>query len=208
MTTTFTSQAASADTMINGFSGTEDTNYGTDTAVSGIGEQNNDVGVYKRFLIKFDLSSIPASANITSATLSLWIQADYSSNARDYKVYRILRNWVEAEATWNSWKSGSAWTTAGAGSNGNDVDLGTAWATTNFSATESVGTEKTFALNTTEFKKLINGTYTNYGWLIKSDGEADDAYLIYTAEEAVETTKRPKLVVEYVVPLYPYSEIF
>lgn len=204
--TTFTDQAASADACINGFSGSEDTNYGTDTTASGIGEQDNAEGAVKRFLIKFDLSSIPSSATITSATLSVWVLQEYSATARDYKVYRVLRNWVEGEVTWNSWKSGSAWTTAGAGSNGNDIDSGTAWATTSFSG-EATGTEKQFALNTTEFKKLIDGTYTNYGWIIKAETELDDAHLIYTSEEATQTTRRPKLVVEYTTGFVPYSVI-
>ena len=36
-------------------------------------------------------------------------------------LHRILRiDWVEAEATWNIYKSGSSWSTAGCSSDGND----------------------------------------------------------------------------------------
>ncbi len=183
-------ETSGVDTYLD--NGETTTNYGTEVRISA-GEDNTVARIY-RTLIKFDLSSIPSNATITSATLSLTIELDRSSNARDFKLYRVLRDWVEAQATWNIWKTSNNWSTAGCGSDGNDADLTTAWATTNFSATETG--VKSFSINTTEFTKFINGTYSNYGWLIKADTESDDAYTFHSSSAGT-AGNRPYLTVVY-----------
>lgn len=170
------------------------TNNGTDTEIR-VGESSTVAAVW-RGLIKFDLTSIPSGSTTSSNILSLWIFADDSSNARDFKAFRVLRNWSEGNSTWNNYDTGSAWTTAGAGSDGNDTDLTTAWATVAYTATESVGTEKQYSLSTTEFDKFLNSTYTNYGWLIKADTENNDAYR-HDSSSSATSSERPKLVVTY-----------
>ena len=173
------------------------TNYGGD-AVLYIGESNVATNI-RRGLIKFNLSSIPSNAVISSVVLSLWVAFDASSNARDYKLYRVLRDWVETQATWNIWKTSNNWTTAGCGSDGNDADLSTVWATCSFTATETDNTEKQFVLDATglaEFTKWVNGTNPNYGWLVKADTEVNDGYNMDSSSSAT-AAQRPKLVVTY-----------
>lgn len=171
------------------------TNSGTSAELR-IGESNAATSV-RRTLIKFVLSGIPSSnVSLLNAQLSLWVNADLSSNARDFKIYRSLRAWLELESTWNVYTTGNNWTSAGADSDGNDTDLSTVWATTNFTATESAGTEKVFTLSLTELLKFIDGTYTNNGWLIKADTETNDAYTLESSSSAT-ATLRPKLVIQY-----------
>jgi hypothetical protein len=172
------------------------TNRGSSGTLA-VGESNAAAAV-GRALIKFDLSSIPSNAVITSATLYMTISADVSSNARSFRVYRLVRSWVESEATWNIAATGTNWGTAGAGNTTTDYDP-TAWATTAFTANETVGTEKAWALDVTEFEKFINGTYTNYGWVIRADTENNDQYIFYSSSNAT-SSNRPRLVVEYTVP--------
>jgi hypothetical protein len=69
-----------------------------------------------RSILKFDFSALPTDAVITAATLYLYY---YASNPPD-PVGRTLdaceltqTGWVEAEATWNSYKTGSTWAAAG-----------------------------------------------------------------------------------------------
>lgn len=185
-------ETSGVDTYIDGNNPT--TNSGTDTKIS-IGELDSISAVH-RTMIKFDLSSIPAGAYTSSNILSLWILQDNSSNARNCKAFRILRDWVEAQATWNIWSTANNWTTAGCGSDGNDADLTTIWATTAYTATESVGAEKQFSLLTSEFDKFLNGTYTNYGWLLKMDTETNDNYY-HDSSSSVTSGERPKLAVTY-----------
>jgi hypothetical protein len=78
-----------------------------------IGESNNSTNDIYRTLIKFDLSSIPANAMITSATLSLWTANDYSDNDRTIRVYRLKVPFNELQATWNEAASGVSWESAG-----------------------------------------------------------------------------------------------
>jgi len=64
-------------------------------------------------VLQFDFSALPDGAVISAATLNLY---DRYGNAvgRTYWAYELTRpDWVELEATWNSYKSGSPWTTPG-----------------------------------------------------------------------------------------------
>ena len=168
-------------------------NFGTVTNLF-IGEKNTEVGVVGRGLIKFDLSSIPADATINLATLDFTVIADWSSNARTMRAYRLKLNWTESGVTWNKYDGTNAWGTAGA-TGANDIDT-TSMGSCAFTATESIGTVKQFIFDNAEFTKLINGTNTNYGWLFKMDTEADDAYDLASSGHAT-AAYRPKLVVVY-----------
>jgi hypothetical protein len=193
--TTYSSQPDSStgnDTAIAALAAT--TNYGN-AATLYVGEEYGGTpGNVQRTLIKFDLSSIPAAASITSATLYLTIKQDLSNNSRNMKAYRLKRNWTETGATWNTYDGSNNWQTAGA-TGANDYDSAS-MGTLALTGTESVNTEKSISLTTTEVKKMIDGTYTNYGWLLMMDTETDDMYAWYPCEDAT-ASYRPRLVIEY-----------
>lgn len=68
-------------------------------------------------LIEFDVSSLPAGAIITSATMSLYYFEWYIGDpvGRAYYIHRLLRpTWTEAGATWNHYTGTSDWGTNGA----------------------------------------------------------------------------------------------
>lgn len=186
-------ETSGIDTYI--YAPTATTNFGTDVDLYS-GELTSGASRFARILIKFDITSIPSNALTSSNIFSLWIISNSASNARDHKIFRLLRDWVESQATWNIWKTSNNWTTAGAGSDGNDADLTNVWATTNIAAAPSAGTEIQWSLSTTEFDKFLNGTYTNYGWLIKADTETDDAHEFDSSGSST-ATKRPKLQITY-----------
>ena len=192
---TYTSQPSNGDDT---FVITNDptANRGTETTM-GVGELNTITDATRRGLIKFDLSSIPANANITSATLSLWVALNRSSDASDYRIYRLLKDWVELEATWDIYSTGNNWATAGLGS-GTDY-ASASIATTNIGASVSPGSEIQWSLDPTVVKQMIDGTYSNYGWMIKADTELNDGYNFYTSEHTT-AGERPKLVIQYTVP--------
>lgn len=81
-----------------------------------------------RWNILFRLKNhgIPNDATIDSALLKLYIYQktpSSGSNNMYVKMYNVRpsRNWVESEVTWNSYKTGSSWTTAGALDTTNDI---------------------------------------------------------------------------------------
>lgn len=188
-------EAASGDTYFQ--STKPNTNGGNEVEII-VGEINvGNVDIF-RTLNKFDLSSIPAEATINSAALSLWVSYDASSNARDFCIYRSKRSWVETQATWNIYSTGNNWQTAG-GFGANDTEQSNIGCVS-MTASEAVGTEKQWSLTASAVQEMINGTWTNNGWLIKANVEADDAYYFYSSNEQTYPERRPKLVIDYTLP--------
>ena len=175
-------------------------NYGT-SASHFIGEYSGAVFI-GRALIKFDIEGeIPAGSTINSATLRLTVLAggDHSDNARTIRCYRSLRAWVHLESTWNIWKTGSNWTTAGAGSGGNDreaADIGTGTQP----AAPNDYAEVDLTLTAAKIQEMLTGGgFTNNGFVIKVDTETDDMIYYCSANHAT-AGYRPELIVDYTPP--------
>lgn len=175
------------DTYIH--SNTTTTNFG-DSNVLISGESNGDAYT-RRILFKCtDMQNLPTNAVIDDARIWLAVEANFSSNIRTFSVYRVLKDWVAGDgsagsgATWNTYDGTNNWGTAGCGQAGVDYDS-TALGSTSFAVTETVGTFKPFSLNPTEIKKMCDGTYPNYGFIIRVDtgsSELNDAHRFHSAE--------------------------
>lgn len=171
----------------------QNSNFGTSDAFS-IGELDITAEGPDRVLIKFDLSSIPVSATIDSATLSLYALLDVSSNARTARWFRQKRAWVEAQATWNIYSTGNSWSTAG-GFHADDceqTDIGSRA----FTATETLNEFKDWSLTASAVQGWTSGSFANNGLLGKMDTESNDAYQFALSDNAT-AANRPKLTVVY-----------
>jgi hypothetical protein len=179
------------------FSSSKHGNFGA-VSIMGVGEDNTLNNRIARSLIKFDLSSIPANATITSANLSLWTSADLSSNDRVIRVYRLKVPFNETQVTWSRAISGVSWQTAGAsGSNDREsTDIGFVTILNN----EALNVEKQIVLTPSRIQELVNGTIVNNGFIIVADSEQNDRF-DYHASDASLATQRPKLVIQYTVGL-------
>jgi len=155
--------------------------------------------------IKFDLSSIPAGSTIYNATLSLWTKIQ-RSNTATLTVSRILAansGWTEAQACWGYANLGAATRWAGdAGADGG-ADAGCSQSGTDFSATalgtsnwadgEGVGTQHDITLKASEMQAMLSA---NHGMVLRVT--TGTRYIeVYSSDEATQTTRRPKLVVNY-----------
>lgn len=168
----------------------------SDNIALNVGEHNAAVQLL-RGLIQFDLSSIPAGSAIISATLSLWLNVENSSNSRTMRLFRSKRDWVESQATWNQYSTGNNWQTAG-GFGANDAEQ-TDVGSRSFSASESNG-EKQFTLTPGGIQGMITGGgFTNRGWLIKVDTENADQYR-FRSSDYTTASERPKIVIVYSLP--------
>jgi predicted transcriptional regulator len=186
MTTTTVIQPSSADTDILNTLPT--VNYGNVTSFR-IGQDGS--GNVCRSLLKFDLSSIPASELVASATLSLRLLTDAAAYDVTWKVYQVLRNWVETEATWNVYSTGNNWATAGAMGAGdiNATEIGTSGTISNSAAS---GTEISITLN----KDIVQAMRTtNYGFLLKSTTESSNTFWSAYSREHATTAYHPKLTI-------------
>lgn len=143
---------------------------------------------------------------VNSAVLTLNSLGDLSSNNRTGRVYRVLRNWVENQATWNNYSTGNAWGTAGAAaaSDRETTDIGSA----TFNSSNPSGTDNTITLTASAIEEMINGTFTNYGYLLKMDSEIDDMQRFSSKDHAT-SGDRPFITIDYtIIPRAGGSPIF
>lgn len=168
------------------------TNYATSTDLT-VGEVNNATNTGRSYL-KFDLSTMPTDIDLVSATLTLTVKTDLSSNASRINVHGVKRSGaLENQANWNKWKAGSDWGAPGAGSSVSDIEgapIGDYVTTNNIAA----GTEVTIILDPDAVKAMIFDDY--YGFILRMETETDNAYVFYSSSDAT-ASRRPKLHLEY-----------
>jgi hypothetical protein len=177
------------------YSGSKTSNFGT-AAEMGVGEDNNTNNRLARSLMKFDLSSIPTNATITSATLSLWTNADLSSTDRTIRVYRLKVPFNETQVTWSRSTTGINWQTAGA-SGANDRE-GSHIGSVTILNNEALNLEKQILLTPSKLQEVVNGTFANNGFIIIAETEQNDRFN-YSTSDSTNSTQRPKLVIQYLL---------
>lgn len=176
-------------------SGSPTTNTGTSANIS-VGEISVATNFFYRGLIRFDLSSIPTSATVSSSTLYLYINNNFASNTRTMRVYRCLRAWTESGATWNTYDGSNNWGTAGANNTTTDRE-GTDIGSVSIPATPAADTEYAISLTASAIEEMVSGAFTNNGFVLKMDTELNDFHNFRSSEYTTDTSKIPKLEVVY-----------
>lgn len=192
MTTTILQPAPAigVDSMFNNSAPT--TNYGTYDYMS-IGHLST---TKNRAIIKFtelsDGSKIPVTDIVDSATLSLYLYAENSGNARTLSTYRVKMAWTEAGVTWNKYDGANNWQSGGC-DGANDRES-TSIGDVSVSATEPAGW-KVITLTVAAIQAIVNGTWTNNGFLMRVNTETADRCSYYSSDYVTDTSLRPKLTV-------------
>jgi hypothetical protein len=152
----------------------------------------SQAGHLERSLVKFDLSSIPPASTINVAYLMLYVNDyDGAPASRTYVANRITKDWIETQATWNIYKTGSNWAALG-GDYTSDGAASTPGA--------YPGTWVTWTV-TDIVKAWIQGGQPNYGFLIKDAAEGTgDTWIAFSTREATENEQRPVLKVDWTPP--------
>ena len=181
---------------LSGYTGTRDTYMSDYSKTTNYGTNADFYANLYQYtpLIRFAIfesegGPVPDGATINSATLYIY---KYSNYNLDMTLNRLLRDWTETGATWNNWKSGSAWTTARAASSGNDIE-GTSYATYSNS---NFGTDTWGSADVTTDVSAWAGGTANYGWralVVSGNNERKFNSRNYTTD----ATLRPKLVIDY-----------
>ena len=194
-----TFQPANIDSYIGANQAT--TNYGSATEIR-IGEHSAITGEIYRGLLKFDGLSdgtIRPNSTINSCVLYLYKYGDISGVIRYNDVYRLKRAWVGSEVTWNVWKTGSNWSSAG-GFHADDCEQTRIGRRIN-SAGEGNGF-KDWTLDNAAIQEIVAGTWANNGFLIRTDAETNDGYQYYSSNYAVNAALRPYLYVNWTINTY------
>lgn len=200
--------SGATDTVIDYANAT--TNYASDTTIAVIRPFSGNFD--KSGLFKFDVSSIPSTATINSATFSVY--HDAVSDADGYAPVigsdRVFKPWTEAGATHNTWDGTNGWGTVGAANasdvgtdntgNGTDPDR-TATSTDTVSFTGWTAYPAAFIdFDVTALVQAwVNGTINNNGLILRGTSNTQDKAVVFWSSENATTANRPKLVIDYTV---------
>lgn len=181
---------------LNGYAGVDETwinfydpnlNFGSDTKLLVLGGSEN-----AKALVRFDLSSIPAGAVISSATLSLYNHSHQADiNGGTVSVNPVSKPWAENQATWNVSSSGVNWATPG-------MQAGVDYATdldTTITVDTAINVWRNFDV-TAMVRRWASGAAGNNGFVIRSAARGVKPHF-YSSDYLSEPTLRPKLVVKF-----------
>jgi len=175
------------------------TNYGTNAELW-VGVVTPLAVTYKYTAwIKFDIAgNIPANANISAATLSLWVATDMSDESQTVYVSRCLRNVVEAQCTYNIYSTGNSWASGGGLGSGTDIEAATIGSCA-FTSTESAGTQKQFTLTASKVQEWLTGALANYGMVVHQTTGTNAFWKLHSSSSAT-AGYYPQLVITYTTP--------
>ncbi len=143
-------------------------------------------GKNDKILIKFDVSSIPIGATVTSATLRLNLIGTTGSGSYNIGIYKTIASWNEATATWLNFS---------ASGNYNTTQL----------AVTSVALGSTGVKEWTIPVGLINewrdGIPTpNYGMALVYESTTKGSDYQFASKESLTVASRPQLLIKYTLP--------
>jgi endonuclease/exonuclease/phosphatase family metal-dependent hydrolase len=145
----------------------------------------------RRAVLKFDTqNTIPAGAQVASATLTLTVRSGLGSagQTRPIQVFRVAESFQEGEATWIRRQGSDNWTNPG----GTVADQFGA-----FNAPNTAGTRVTVDV-TDLVQQTVDGAFgSRYTRMLLADAapEAKESYREYYSSEDSTATRRPTLTV-------------
>lgn len=175
--------------------GQPDYNHG-DHADIGVRWHESISNYHYRALVEFDLAQlVPQKASqIVQARLRVSFNGAanrHSDTAFNIACHRLTAAWVEAQVTWNSRQTGTAWSTPGGDFASPAVvtisspDNPSGWGTDYFDITHLL-------------QDWLDGIYPNYGVILKCEVEASNKWSIYESDDSTEAEEyKPALVVDY-----------
>lgn len=176
-------------------SGTPTANQNADTTIQVDGAACSGGGATCRPLMQWDISSIAASCEVTSASITINVT---NATGSRYAVFGVRRNWGETTATWNTYDGASNWTTAGVADTTNDrysTDLMNGNADGGFGSASAGSVTHNFDSDGFSYiQDLIDGVTTNNGFVFYDEAGDTDSYQ-WSYRVVTPATNRPKLTI-------------
>lgn len=177
------------DTWLNELSPTA--NKGSDTTFE-VGFSTGFGGKSSRGLLKFPLAALPGGAVILTAKIGLTVSVG-AGTAEAARVRRVTQSgWLEGEATWDDYKSATAWAAAG----------GDYTATDEVNWTLPTGTGD---IEIAGLKTLVEDAIANRGGdlhviLMRATEASVTSVVTLRSGEYATAAERPRLIVDYLLP--------
>ena len=192
---------AADDNYISSYSTSTTNNYGASTTLK---VTRNASSAQRGSLFKWNVSSIPSGATVSSASLTLYVS---TAASQVYNLYNMRRSWVEGTgassesgdgATWLTYDGTNTWMTSGAANTSADRYDTNLWGagTSSFSSTGS----KTVSLNTDGIAVVegwIAGTTSNYGLTMQNYSSTSVSDDLQFASSENTTYAGPTLNISY-----------
>ncbi len=142
-------------------------------------------------LMRFDLSSIPSTAEIVSATLQLYDLRWAEGKNIGIGAYVISRTVDVCQASWNEARSGEPWGAPGC------QDALTDRRPDPEASFTTAGLSRWYSLNVTKaVREWLNGSVPNNGLLLLGPADSSEIHDFASASHA-QQTERPKLSIAY-----------
>jgi glucose/arabinose dehydrogenase/PKD repeat protein len=158
------------------------TNSGSATSLKVDGDDPDPGGGDLYAALRWDLSSLPAGATVSSANITLNIS---NPSPQTYGAYELKKSWNEGQLTWNQAATGTPWATAGAKGT---TDRGSQIA----SVTPANIAPYTFTIPASVVQGWLNAPSSNNGILLANTTNFD-GFVFDTKEGA----SAPKLTLNY-----------
>jgi hypothetical protein len=143
-------------------------------------------------LLRWDISTIPASSTILSATISLTVNV---TSQHAFEIYQVKRAWSETQATWNQAAAGVPWGQPGAAAG---TDRGSAVLGLATGAAEGRNTIELNADGLAAIQLWVSNPSLNHGFIIQNYNNATDALGFRSRESGIST--RPVVTISYLPP--------
>lgn len=184
-------RVATQDAMMNDLTSTN--KYPTSQLY--VGESATQARIW-RALIDFDFTGLPhAKYDLTSVKFHAVMAWDNATNDGTSHLYRLRRDFVEAQVDWVQASNGTNWATLGAGSAANDYENVSLGSATHLDGVFPVPC--TWDLTPSKIKEIMDGTWAYPGFLWKMASEVDDLFVFSSTDYAGEVHTPPTLVLSF-----------
>ena len=144
-------------------------------------------------------TAVGCPCTVTAVELGIKSLSHTGAGSQTATIYRMVRDWTEAQFTWNVYSTGNNWSTAGAKGSGTDRAASS-------SGTFTMGdTDDTYMVSNGEAGLIsdvqgwANGTFSNYGWILeRTDGSNDATARVFSTDDD-SNLFRPYLTITYTV---------